>query len=234
MKYFSILIIAFSLLISCKGRIFNNPFDPEKDERGYEILSIISIEGGRVPVDITFSGDSLWITDTNSNPVSLNYTSGSIIRELYTTPAIGICYDGANLWITGGGSQEIFNISIINGEMIRAIRLSEGDYYYLDFRDPHIYLADKLSNSIITVDPATGAMTDSIKAPSFAIDGFCFDGSNFWILEQSTLKIFVTDTDGNLINTFRAPTEQPSGLAFSEGVIWMGDKTGKIIKLRFD
>lgn len=45
MRYLSLLIIVSSLLISCRGRAFNNPYDPDKDERGYEILSIIDMEG---------------------------------------------------------------------------------------------------------------------------------------------------------------------------------------------
>lgn len=234
MKYISLLIIVSSLFISCRGRIFNNPYDPEKDERGYEILSIIGIENGMAPFDLTFAGDSIWIVRENSFPVSLNYTSGSRIRELATQPASGIAYDKTNLWIIGTDTQELINISIINGEIIRAIRISEGNYNYLEFRSPYIYTADKLTNSIVTIDPDSGSVVTSFKSPSFSIDGFCFDGARFWILERSEAKIFVTDPDGNLINTFRSPTDTPSGLASFENVIWMGDLTGKIIKLRFD
>lgn len=234
MKYLSLLIIVSSLFISCRGRTFNNPNDPEKDDRGYEILSIIGIENGRVPFDLTFADDSIWIIRENSFPVSINYTSGSFIRELTTQSASGIAYDKTNLWIIGTDTQELINISIINGKVIRTIRISEGNYNFLEFRSPYLYTADKLTNSIVTIDPDSGSVITSFKSPSFSIDGFCFDGSMFWILERSEAKIFVTDPDGNLINTFRTPTNTPSGLTSSENVIWMGDLTGKIIKLRFD
>ncbi|MCK5005128.1 MAG: hypothetical protein KAS21_08565 [Candidatus Aminicenantes bacterium] len=234
MKYFSLLIIVSSLFFSCRGRIFNNPNDPEKDERGYEILSIISIENGRVPFDLTFTGDSLWIIQERSHPVSLNYTSGSIIRELYTQPASGIAYDNTNLWIIENETRSLVNISIINGEEIRTIRLPEGDYNYLEFREPYLYTIDKLTNSITIIDPDSGSIITSFRSPSFSIDGFCFDGTSFWILDGSETKIFVTDTEGLLTNTFRTPTDTPSGLASSGNVIWMGDQSGKILKLRFD
>ncbi len=234
MKYFSLLIIVFSFLISCRGRIFNNPYDPDRDERGYEILSVVNIEGGRIPFDLTFSGDSIWIVQESSTPVSLNYSSGSLIRELTTQPASGIAYDNSNLWIIGKDSQELINISIINGNEIKGIRLSEGNYNFLDYKAPYIYTADKLTNTILTIDPDSGAVISSFRSPSFSIDGFCFDGSEFWILERSERKIFVTDIEGNLINTFRTPTDTPTGLASSENIIWMGDQAGKIIKLRFD
>jgi len=234
MKYLSILVIVFSLLVSCRGRAFNNPYDPEKDERGYEILSIIGIEGGRSPFDLTFSGDSIWFIQDNSYPVSVNYTSGSLIRELATHPASGIAYDQTNLWIISTDTQELINISIINGETIKTIRLSEGSYDFLEYRDPYLYTADRLTNSIVTIDPQSGAVITSFKSPSFSIDGFCYDGSRFWILERSETKLYITDNVGNLINTFRTPIDSPSGLASSDNIIWMGDLTGKIIKLRFD
>ncbi|MEN8222396.1 MAG: hypothetical protein ABFR36_03970 [Acidobacteriota bacterium] len=234
MRYLSLLIIVSSLLISCRGRAFNNPYDPERDERGYEILSIIGIEGGITPFDLTFSGDSIWIVRERSHPVSLNYTSGSRIREIITQPASGIAYDKTNLWIINSDTRELINISIINGETIRTVRVPEGNYNFLEFRDPYIYTADKLTNSIVTIDPESGSIVNSFKSPSFSIDGFCFDGSSFWILESSETKIYVTDTDGILNNTFRTPTDTPSGLASGENVIWMGDRAGKIIKLRFN
>ena len=234
MRYLSLLIIVSSLLISCRGRAFNNPYDPDRDERGYEILSIIGIEGGRAPFDLTFSGDSIWIVYERSYPVSLNYTSGSKIRELVTLPASGIAYDNTNLWIINSEFRELINISIINGETIRTVSIPEGNYNFLEFRDPYIYTADRLTNSIVTIDPDTGSVIDSFKSPSFSIDGFCFDGSNFWILERSETKLYITDTSGVLVNTFRTPTDTPSGLASGENVIWMGDQAGKIIKLRFN
>ena len=103
-----------------------------------------------------------------------------------------------------------------------------------DYKDPYIYTADRLTNSIITIDPESGSIIESFKSPAFSIDGFCFDGSNFWILERSETKLYVTDITGVLVNTFRTPTDTPSGLATGENVIWMGDQAGKIIKLRFN
>jgi len=233
-KYLSILVLAFSLLASCRGRAFNNPHDPDRDERGYEILSIIGIEGGRTPFDLTFTGDSIWIVSENGRPVSVNYTSGSLIRELSSFPASGIAYDNTNLWILSSTTQELINISIINGETIRTVRLPEGNYDFLDYRTPHLYSADRLTNTIVSIDPESGSIISSFKSPSFSIDGFCFDGSRFWILERAETKLYVTDPAGTLINTFRIPIDTASGLASSNSVIWMGDTSGKILKMRFD
>jgi len=234
MRYLWILVIISSLLVSCRGRSFNNPYDPERDDRGYEILSIIGIEGSLSPFDLTFSGDSIWMIREGSYPVSLNYTSGSRIRELVTDPASGIAYDNSNLWVINSFRRELANISIINGETIRTVSIPEGDYNFLEYRDPYIYTADRLTNTIVKIDPRSGSVLDSFKSPSFSIDGLCFDGSNFWILDRSETKLYVTGPDGVLVNTFRIPTDTPAGLASGENVIWLGDLAGKIIKLRFN
>lgn len=234
-KYLLVLLTVFSISTSCKERIFNNPFDPDKDERGFEILSVINIENGYSPTDLTFSGNSLWITGRYSGAVSLNYNSGSIIRhlEFNNGQVNGIGYDGSDLWLNLKDLAEITKVNIVNGEIIKSLKLPQGDYMPLDYYDPYLYLANRQSNTILTLDTENGTVINTIRGPSFTIDGICFDGTNFWILESSTLKIFKVDISGNIINTYRSPTENPSGLCWSNGIIWLGDTAGKIIKLRF-
>ncbi|MEN8152487.1 MAG: hypothetical protein ABFR75_00565 [Acidobacteriota bacterium] len=229
------MVIVFSSITSCKDRIFNNPFDPDKDERGFEILSVINIENRYSPTDITFSGNSLWITPRYSGAISINYNSGAVIRrlEFNNRPVNGIGYDGSDLWLNLKDAAEVTNVNIVNGEIIKSLKLPEGNYIHLDFHSPNLYIADRQSNSILSIDPDSGTILDTIRGPSFTIDGICFDGTSFWILELSTLKIFKIDINGDIVNTYRSPTETPSGLCCSDGIIWLGDSTGKILKLRF-
>ena len=81
--------IVFSLLFlaACNDRLFDNPNDPDAETRAYEILSTMQVVG-IVPVDLTFSGNALWAVDAQSRILSLNYSSGALIREL-DFPAAG-------------------------------------------------------------------------------------------------------------------------------------------------
>jgi len=74
-------IFSLIFLAGCNDRLFDNPFDPNVETRAYEILSTFQL-AGIVPVDITFSGDALWVVDSLSRILAVNYNSGSMIREL--------------------------------------------------------------------------------------------------------------------------------------------------------
>lgn len=225
----------FNFFQGCKGRLFNNPFDPEKSERGFDVEATVSIEQGLSPADLAFSGDSIWIATGSSVLYSVNFNSGIWIRylDLEYGNINGICYDGENLWINLEGKSEIAKISIISGEMIRNLRLKAGNYYSMDFKEGSVFIVDKNSNSVAKVDTASGEITDNIKVPVFTIDGFCNDGSSLWILERETLKIYRTDLLGNLVNNFKSPSESPSALSCTGENLWLGDTSGKIFRLSF-
>lgn len=229
------LIIAFNLMPGCKERLFNNPLDPDKDERGYSIESTINLKSGIIPVDMTFAGDSLWISDGSSSLYSINYNSGNIIRILNNGSGniYGICYDNSNLWTNTNYFSELNNISIISGEIINSIKIPEGNYSSMDFFNSTIYISDKKTNSIKIINPQSGENIGVINAPSFSIDGFCFNGNFLWILEASTLKLYKTDINGNIINSFKTPSDSPTALACGKDFIWIADRNGKIYKLNF-
>lgn len=234
-QYILVSVLLFSLFSSCKDRFFNNPLDPDKEERDYEIVATIPISGLTV-VDLTFSGDSMWVVDSLGRIISLNHNSGSTIRELdYSTNAgiVGICYDGSNLWLNKEYVPEMVQINIINGEILRILNLTEGRYGVMDYHESTIYLAEKLSNSVLKIDSETGEILASINNPSFSMNGLCFDGQHLWILDAANLKIYRLQPDGSVENVYQTPDKNPTGLTFSQGFIWLGDKSGKIYKLRF-
>lgn len=234
-RFLLVSVILFSLFGSCKDRFFNNPFDPDKEERDYEIVATIQISGLTV-VDLTFSGDSIWIVDNLGRILSINHNSGSIIRQLdYSTSAglTGICYDGGNLWLNKEYLPEMILLNIINGEILRILNLTEGKYGVMEFAESTIYLAENLSNSVLKIDPETGEVLARVSNPAFSMDGLCFDGQHLWILDASNLKIYRLEPDGQVVNVYQTPDKNPAGMTFSQGFIWLGDKSGKIYKLRF-
>ena len=234
-KYIWILISLFSIFYSCKDRIFNNPFDPNPEVPGYEIISITPI-GSITPVDMTFVGDSIWVVDLFSKLLSLNYNSGSIIRELdftSTDKVNGICYNGSDLWLNIEGKRRIVKVNIINGQIIKILNLVEGHFGVMDFFNATIYISDELSNSILQIDEETGEVLNTIKNPSFYCNGICFDGENLWVLDAPAMRIYKINTNGDILNVYQSPEKNPIGLCYSEGIIWCGDRSGKIFKLRF-
>ncbi|HOW45890.1 MAG TPA: hypothetical protein PK919_12085 [Candidatus Aminicenantes bacterium] len=228
------LLAAFSLLLlaGCNDRLFDNPLDPDAELRAYEILS--TLQAGIVPVDLTFSGDALWAVDALGRVVALNHNSGALLRELpvAATPA-GIAYDGDELWLSVRDAPQLLLVNVINGATIRALHLPRGALGPLDYAAGRLYAGDRQTNSILVIDPETGAVERSIPQPGFAIDGLCHDGASLWVVDATQMKLFRLDESGAVVNRYQAPARNPSGMAFAGGIYWCGDRSGLIFKLRF-
>ncbi len=223
-----------SLLLTggCGDRLFDNPLDPDADRHAYEIVATLQTE--IVPRDLTFSGSSLWAVDALSRVVALNHNSGALIRELVVPqPPAGIAYDGEDLWLSLRDLPQLLQVSLVNGTAIRALNLPRGRLGPLDYAGGRLYVADRLSNSILVVDPASGAVERSIAQPGFALDGLCFDGASLWTLDGAQMKLFRLGPDGSLDMQYETPSRNASGLACAGGVLWCGDGTGRIFRLRF-
>ena len=226
-------VFSLLLLSGCKDRLFDNPLDPAAERAAYEILATIQLNG-IVPADLAFSGDSLWVVDSQSRILSLNYNSGAVIRELESEqPAAGVCYDGDGLWITVRNSNQIVKMSIVTGVTIKALNLVRGDFGPIDFFGSRLYIADRLTNSVLVVDPDTGRIEKTLANPGFSLNGVAFDGVNLWIIDNTQMKIYRLTASGSIQTTYQTPGRSGAGISISSGIMWTGDQTGKIFKLRF-
>lgn len=228
------LLAAFSLLLlgGCSDRLFDHPLDPDAELRAYEILS--TIQAAVAPLDLTFSGDALWAVDAQSRVVALNYNSGALVRELAAPlPVAGIAYDGDDLWLSARDEPRLLQVNIINGAQIRALNLPRGRLGPLDYANGRLYVCDRLTNSILVVDPENGAIESQVPQPGFAIDGVCLDGVQLWTIDATQMKLFRLTPGGALLSQYQPPSRYASGLAFANGIFWCGDGTGRIFTLRF-
>jgi YVTN family beta-propeller protein len=229
----SVAFFSLFFLAACNDRLFDNPNDPAAETRAYEILATLQVDGV-VPVDLTFSRDALWVVDALSRIQALNYNSGTLIRELdYPQPVAGIAYDGKDLWLSVKDSSQVVQVNIVTGTQIRVLNLLRGNAGCLEYSAGRLYVADRLSNSILVVDPVSGAVERSIPQPGFAVDGISHDGVNLWTIDATQMKLFRLDESGTPLNAYQAPSRQSAGLAFAGGIFWCGDRAGKIYKLRF-
>jgi len=226
-------IISLFFLGGCQDRLFDNPLDPDAEIRAYEILATLQT-ANIVPLDLTFSDNALWVVDTQGRIRALNYNSGALIRELdFPQPVSGIAYDGTDLWLGIKNSNQVVQVNIVNGAQIRALNLLRGNVGCLAYEAERLYVADKLSKTILVVDTDSGAIERTVGPPGFSIDGLVSDGVNLWTVDATQNKIFRLDDTGAALNVYEPPSRSAAGLTFAQGFIWCGDQMGKIYKLRF-
>ncbi len=225
----------FSVLVApaCKDRVFDNPLDPNPSQAAYEVVATLSTPGIS-PLDLTFSGEALWIADGASRIVAISEKTGSVIRTLDTPEAVGgIAYDGADLWVASRGGREIRRLSVVTGLVIHVLTLVRGSLGPIDAVGGKLYLADRLANAVLVVDETTATVEQTIPSPGFSLDGLFWDGSTLWILDSSLGKIFRVSARGAVLATYSSPTRSAAGMCRAGGRVWLGDRAGGAIQLRF-
>ena len=145
----------------------------------------------------------------------------------------GIAYDGKDLWLSIKNSPQLVQVNIVTGTQIRVLNLLRGNFGCLDFAAGRLYVADRLSNAILVVDPDSGEIERSIPQPGFAIDGVSHDGDNLWTIDATQMKFFRLDESGAPLNQYQTPSRLAAGLTYADGIFWCGDRAGKIYKIRF-
>jgi len=229
-----LFILSISLgAISCRDRIFDNIYDPDKADIAYEISAVLNIVN-LSPLDLTFAEDVLWICDGGARITAVDYNSGQAIRSLSIgRPVVGIAYGEGDLWLSFSDSRQLSRVNALNGEVVRQLTLPRGEPRQLDFHRGWLYVADRAANVIMLVDPQQGVVKNTFHHPGFKIDGLAYDGRYVWTLDSSQDKLFREAHDGTPGNSYQAPARNLSGLCSGLDSIWLGERSGRVFRLRF-
>ena len=74
----------------------------------------------------------------------------------------------------------------------------------------------------------TGEIIKSIKTQGTYPTGLCFDGTNLWLADRSTDKIYcINQKTGEIIKTLESPAYWPMGLAWDGKYLWNADYRGR-------
>ena len=185
---------------------------------------------------MTWDGSLLWTVDGASGRIAgLNPASGALVRTL-SPPfpgTTGVASDGADLWVCGEGSSDVYRINVINGDIQKRLSLQRGSFTACEYAQGSLWLADSLSNKILRVDPETAEVIGSFGNPGTRAAGLAFDGLRFWISDPAAISIYELDSTGRLIRKFLSPGPSPQGLAFDGRFLWNADAGLILYQLRF-
>lgn len=93
-----------------------------------------------------------------------------------------------------------------------------------------LWTADRITDSLYALDPATGQLVRSIPSPGFVTQGLAWDGSALWCIDGEEKRINRLDpATGVTIQTIEAPTPRPTGLCWNDGSLWLCDEGEDVI-----
>jgi len=100
----------------------------------------------------------------------------------------------------------------------------------LTFDGEHLWLADRLSDSLYALDPSSGEVKRAIPAPGYIPLGLAWDGEFLWCIDGEEKLIHCLNVGSGLtVRTIYSPTEHPQGLAWDGEYLWLTDERDDII-----
>ncbi len=100
----------------------------------------------------------------------------------------------------------------------------------LTFDGTHLWNADRRTDMIYRIDPATGSVVDSIPTPGYAPLGLTWDGQRLWIIDADEELIYAVDPQTRIVEkTIYCPVSSPGGLAWDGEFLWISDDGGNTI-----
>jgi hypothetical protein len=163
---------------------------------------------GVSPIGISFDGARIWTA--NEGPggsggsvsiVTLNPLSVTTVTAGFTQ-AFGIQYDGANMWVTDGGTTPGKLLKLdSNGAIMQTVTVGNTPSL-LVFDGTNLWVPNESSNSLMVVRASTGAVLatltgNGLNGPTTA----AFDGE----------RIVVTNGNGDTVSLWKAADLSPLG-----------------------
>lgn len=147
-----------------------------------------------------------------------------------------LAFDGQYLWIGGQAEYVIFQISTIDGSVIRTIPTTIRSPYGLTFDGKDLWISDSEKDSIQRINIQNGdiiSVYPSPKSTPTSPKGLAWDGENVWNNDYGEYNgsyfnnpydsTFAINSEGIRVKSFAAFGQGPSALGFGDGYLFSAD-----------
>ncbi len=96
-----------------------------------------------------------------------------------------------------------------------------------------LWVADRKTDRIYSIDEGTGSPGDSLTSPGYFPSGVAWDGNLLWSTDPADRMIYATDPrTGRTVRSLESPTPSPMGIAWDGDFLWISDnRTDQISKI---
>jgi streptogramin lyase len=149
-------------------------------------------------------------------------------RQISSLVATAVTLLVLNCSSNTGGSSYKSDLTIFNHFPLEAVSPCG-----LVVRGDGLWLVDReYPGYIYQVSPQDGSTIAVYDAPSLKPTAIAYDGTSFWVSGEDTDSIYKLNPDFSVAETYPAPAEDISGLAFdSQGRLWSADRVTGCIYL---
>jgi len=169
-------------------------------------------------------------------PLGSEKSSPANIINVIPSPAASvgdIAFDGEYLWVEGYNEYELYQISPIDGAVIRSIPTTVQRPHGLTFDGTDLWLSDGDNKIIQRIDTANGTVLQSFPAPGISNTsypgGLAWDGQDLWHNDMMATNInpndstFKINTSGQRLEAYHAHGTYAQGLTWDGQYLWSSD-----------
>ena len=177
--------------------------------------------------------------DEEQDATGPRYNREWTILETYPIEenASGLAWDGEYLYfgIYGSEGDRIYRVDPSTGDYELHLNAPIEDAYGLTFDGAELWTVVQAESS---GDPSyalqfdlDGNEGDQFTLPAHYMSGIAYDDGDFWSAAYYDPDgyIYKTDNQGNILDEFAAPDNQPWDLAVQDEYLWMADKWGNAL-----
>ena len=147
------------------------------------------------------------------NSVNNTYTAGNNPNA--------VCFDGASIWVTNAGSDNVTKLNAITGAVIGTYAVGNNPNAVC-FDGANIWVVNYFTQNVTKLNAGTGAVigTYAVGGNPYAI---CFDGANIWVTSDASNNVTkLNASTGALIGTY-AVGSNPRGICIDGASIWVSN-----------
>ena len=118
----------------------------------------------------------------------------------------------------------------VPGDVVSSVSTPANAPTGLAFDGIHLWVADRLTDTLYAIEPASGVIVQTLPAPGFVPLGMAWDGKYLWCIDGAEARICQSDVaTGITRRSLESPTKVPEGLAWDGKYLWICDGTEDVL-----
>ena len=177
--------------------------------------AVESFPVGRIPRDVIFDGQHIWVANMGSDSVSKLALDGQSVGEFPAgTLPQALAFDGSNLWVTTA-IGEVLKLST-DGEALSGFNVG-GILTSAVFDGRYLWVANTTGGEVTKIHPTDGLM--GVYEVGVKPVDLLYDGKHLWVANDGNDTIVKLDDNGQVLLT--VTVEQPGDMAFDGRNLWV-------------
>jgi hypothetical protein len=191
----------------------------------------------------------LWFLDNANDVLHLYSINDGVVLETYDTSPVapggslqGLAYDGTDLWLSAGGTDDIVVRIDTTGGVLSALHVfgapPEGDGTVRDmaFNGSDLWIPNSGSDEIYRVRQTDGVVLETIPTPGGETRGITWADGRLYCNDKDTDAVYVWDAGSSSWTVaFEVPVPPggttgnrfPTGLTWDGVSFWLNNSTGE-------